>query len=568
MNATSDGAADRLTAAEVVPPGFGITDPDGRILGDIQGNILRGYNMRFVRHIVVRVADARAARAFIGVVVSGEAAAVSLTTAAQWERESKPKTCLNIGITAEGLVALGLDDRSMRTFPEEFRQGPAKRAKKIGDVDGSAPEHWRFGFADPDNVHVVWTIHADADRADLDSATDHIESIWKQTGAFTVTSHIDGATFDTYDGQHRDARATVHFGYRDSISQPRFAVNGARIGAPDAQPLAPVGAVLIGPDYTTTFPDVLWQIPRAYRGSVEFPIATNGCYNAFRVLEQDVYAFEEFLEESSAAINTELERRRTTNGITAAAGQAPTAESQIIWDKERVAAKLLGRWRNGVPMHRSDATLGPFLGSGMPPLLPDAALNNFDYPDPDPRFHDYDGRQCPMGAHVRRANPRGSQIVQRSANHTRLLVRRGIPYGPPFDPTTGNDRVPRGLLGNFLCASLIAQFEAIMYDWVNLGLQDPRITGTNDPIIGANQVRTSRFEIPTAMGDTFGEPLVLRGFPRFTETVGSAYLFCPSITSLRFLADPDGPIPQRPSYANGARLAAPGIEPAVTACAP
>ena len=567
MNATSDDVDDRLPATEAVPPGFGITDPDGRVLGDIQGNILRGYNMRYVRHIVVRVADARAAQAFIGLVVSGDAAD-SLTTAAQWERESKPKTCLNIGITAEGLVALGLDDRSMRTFPEEFRQGPAKRAKKIGDVDGSAPENWRFGLADSDNVHVLWTIHADS-RADLESATERIESTWKQTGAYTVMSHIDGATFDTYDEQHRDARAMVHFGYRDSISQPRFAVNDVRIGTPDAQPLAPIGTVLIGPEYTTTFPDVLWQIPRAYRESVEFPIATNGCYNAFRVLEQDVYGFEEFLEQSAAAINIELERRRTTSGVTAApAGQAPTEEWQIIWDKERVAAKLLGRWRNGVPMHQSDGTLGPFLGSGMPPLLPDAALNDFDYPDPDPRLHDFDGRQCPMGAHIRRANPRSAQIVQRSANHTRLVVRRGIPYGPPFDPATADDHVPRGLLGNFLCASLIAQFEAIMYDWVNLGLQDPRITGTNDPIIGANQVRTSRFEIPTTIGDSFGEPLVLRGFPRFTVTVGSAYLFCPSITSLRFLADPYGPVPQRPASANSARLVTSGVKPTVAAGAP
>ena len=136
MSATSHDVHDRLPATEAVPPGFGITDPDGRVLGDIQGNILRGYNMRYVRHIVVRIADPQAAQAFIGLVVSGDAAD-SLTTAAQWEGESKPKTCLNIGITAEGLVALGLDDRSMRTFPEEFLQGPARRAKKIGDVDGS-----------------------------------------------------------------------------------------------------------------------------------------------------------------------------------------------------------------------------------------------------------------------------------------------------------------------------------------------------------------------------------------------------------------------------------------------
>ena len=50
-------------------PGSASTDPDGTILADIQGNILRGYNMRFVRHLVVRVEDAAAARAFIRAVL-------------------------------------------------------------------------------------------------------------------------------------------------------------------------------------------------------------------------------------------------------------------------------------------------------------------------------------------------------------------------------------------------------------------------------------------------------------------------------------------------------------------
>ena len=85
-----------------------------------------------------------------------------------------------------------------------------------------------------------------------------------------------------------------------------------------------------------------------------------------------------------------------------------------------------------------------------------------------------------------------------------------------------------------MCASLIAQYEAIMYDWANLGLQDPRVTGTNDPIIGANRPETSRFEIPIEDDD----PVVLTGFPRFTHTVGAIYLFCPSLSTLRFLGRP------------------------------
>jgi hypothetical protein len=150
-------------------------------------------------------------------------------------------------------------------------------------------------------------------------------------------------------------------------------------------------------------------------------------------------------------------------------------------------------------------------------------------------YDDTDGVKCPIGAHIRRGNPRESQIVQRSANYTRRIVRRGMPYGPRFDRSAPADTTPRGLLGSFLCASLIAQFESIMYDWINLGLQDPRITGTNDPIIGANDPAFSRYEIPI----DGQEPIVLTGFPRFVTTVASAYLFMPSITALLWIADLD-----------------------------
>ena len=522
-----------MTTIVTLPPGIGIEDPDGTILGDIQGNILRGYNMRYVRHLVVRVTDAASARGFLGAVLAGADGTPTLTTAETWD--DKPTTCLNVGITATGLRALGLRDDWLATFPEEFREGAAKRAAKVGDVDQSAPEQWRDGLGDPERVHLMWTIHALDDRAHLDAVDSQLEAAWRQSGAFAVTSRLDGATLDTYP-EHPGDRDTVHYGYRDSISQPRFAVNGDFAGRADSQPIATVGAVLLGrvgdglaaERYRTTFPGVTWQMPGATDGSTTVELGVNGCFNAFRVLEQDVHGFEAFLEASAKAIDEELTRRR--DGV-------PAGPDEPVWDKERVAAKLMGRWRNGVPLSLSHwtkehGTEEQFRGPGLPPAMDPANLNDFDYPDEDMVLDDFDGAHCPLGAHIRRTNPRGSQIVQRSANFTRPLVRRGIPYGPPYDPANPDDGERRGLLGSFLCASLIAQYEAVMYDWANLGLQDPRITGTSDPIIGANRPDTSQFVIP--MDD--GQPIVLSGFPRFTTTVGGIYLFCPSVTTLRFLA--------------------------------
>ena len=89
----------------------------------------------------------------------------------------------------------------------------------------------------------------------------------------------------------------------------------------------------------------------------------------------------------------------------------------------------------------------------------------------------------------------------------------------------------RGLLGNFIGASLGAQFEAMSCDWLNLGLQDPRITGSNDPISGANDPGTSWFDLPLKSGGT----IRLRGLPEFVSTRGGAYTFLPSLSAIRYL---------------------------------
>ena len=122
----------------------------------------------------------------------------------------------------------------------------------------------------------------------------------------------------------------------------------------------------------------------------------------------------------------------------------------------------------------------------------------------DAKFDYVGDSRCPYGAHIRRCNPRGGQIVQRVANNSRRLVRRGVPYGPRLKGCSRGEGDPNrngGLLGNFIGASLGAQFEAMSCDWLNLGLQDPRITGSNDPITGTNDPGTSWFDLPLKSGE-------------------------------------------------------------------
>jgi hypothetical protein len=110
------------------------------------------------------------------------------------------------------------------------------------------------------------------------------------------------------------------------------------------------------------------------------------------------------------------------------------------------------------------------------------------------------------------------------------LIRRGIPYGPPYDPNSPPDGIERGLLGLFLCVSLKDQFEFIMAEWVNgdaFGL-----LGDRDPLSGDNDGGPRRFRIPRPNG----KPLVLQNLTRFITVRGSAYLFLPSLTAIRYLA--------------------------------
>jgi deferrochelatase/peroxidase EfeB len=152
-------------------------------------------------------------------------------------------------------------------------------------------------------------------------------------------------------------------------------------------------------------------------------------------------------------------------------------------------------------------------------------LDDFDYEPGDPQGH-----RCPIGAHIRRVNPR-SQRVAGGDSRLRLLVRRGMPYGPPYDPSTPSDGVERGLLALFLCASIRDQFEFIMSEWVESGLFTAGLRGTKDPLVGNNSPAKSKLVIPSGGGDR-----VITGFSRFVTTRGAAYCFLPSVTALKYIA--------------------------------
>lgn len=465
-------------------------------LADIQGNLLRGYRFSDARHFALGVTDAAAARRFLGDLVSGsERRSPQITTDEHWPTKTKPRYCLNVGLTYAGLEALGVPAGTLQAFPDAFIQGPAVRAGEqdpdfpsgvgLGDVEESAPAGWALGGPANAPVHILVSLYTEERRArQLEAVSARLRKRFAAAALTEITA--------------RDAHAfsdqTVHFGYRDGIAQPEIAgAHGRPI--PDMQPKAPTGDFLLGCDYVNSYGgNFIGKLPPA--------LADNATYGAFRILRQDVAGFERLLDQWSG-----------TWGL----------------DRELVAAKMLGRWRNGAPL-----TLTPALQNGAPPTVDDRRLNNFDFApseDHPTYFDDADGVRCPVGSHIRRLNPRSALVTGKP--HTRRIVRRGMPYGPAFDPGARDDEIERGLIGLFLCGDLEMQYEFLLRVWANQDYATHGLRGTRDPLIGAQATGTASFTVRT---DDHRDPIVMTGLPDLVTTRGSVYCFIPGIGGLRHLA--------------------------------
>lgn len=453
-------------------------------LSDIQAFIMHTYRPCALRAFVLKVQDVRAAKKFLGGFVSGNGSSPQLATADQWQQQHSFR--INVGITFDGLAALGVPEVTLQTFPDEFAGGGVSAAPRVGDTGESAPEKWQAPFASPD-VHVLVFLFV-TDRAATESIIEavstQLRALYASTGACQELSV-------------RDARSLpgdiAHFGYRDGFAQPTIE-GGPPPLLPDILPPSAAGEFLLGYDNLTTD-----RVP------APLELCRNGSYAAFRILEQDCHAFETFLAQQSA---------------------------QTGLDPELIAAKLCGRWRSGAPL-----TLFP---NADDPRANDpqsfARYNSFDYVKtenfiPSEDYDDSRGYLCPAGSHIRRMNPRHSKVAGNSGL-THRIVRRGLPYGPLYDPANPNDGHERGLLGLFIGASLKNQFEFLMKHWAN----DGGFAGmgqSKDPVLGDNAESDSKFVIPTEAGK---KPIVLRGFPRFVKTRGGAYCFVPSVTAIKYLS--------------------------------
>ncbi len=113
---------------------------------DIQGFVLRGYNLPVARYLFLRF-EGRCACAQ----ANRPVAPAEITTGQRWDG-GKPESTVNIAFTHRGLQHLELPDATLLSFPVEFQQGMRHRAGILGDCGVNSPDHWDQVWRE-DRVH-------------------------------------------------------------------------------------------------------------------------------------------------------------------------------------------------------------------------------------------------------------------------------------------------------------------------------------------------------------------------------------------------------------------------------
>jgi Dyp-type peroxidase family len=134
---------------------------------------------------------------------------------------------------------------------------------------------------------------------------------------------------------------------------------------------------------------------------------------------------------------------------------------------------------------------------------------------------------CPVGAHVRRANPRGTLPGGSKLTRRHLMLRRGIPYGPYLPPGADDDGAERGLLFLAVVGDPGRQFEFVQTEWLSDGNVFGR--GREEDVFATAGGAGARILLE-------GEPPAYVEVPRPLVTCrGGEYFLLPGLTALRAL---------------------------------
>jgi deferrochelatase/peroxidase EfeB len=545
--------------------------------GDIQGLLRFGFKHHTEAVILLLwVRDAAAARRWLsGVEVTS---AVTL--------DPVPPTALQIALSRAGLEALGVPASGIAGFSEEFLEGmagDANRTRRLGDVGASAPDLWDWGGRDRE-PHVAVLLYAMPGRL------------------ATLQGDTESACGDGFDVLYRlpttDMGGVEPFGFADGLSQPQVDWN-RELPAVDEQQLSYRNLSCLG-EFVLGYPneyglytprptldgsgDPNRLLPRAEDSPDSADLGRNGSYLVIRQLRQDVRAFWRVLDVRAGGVDVEREWLasqlvgRTLSGEPIVVDRSATAAAA---GPAGAATRAGAAADGGVPPvgGSSHAATGGAV-RGAPNLPHETAAsdisNDFTF-NSDPAGH-----RCPLGAHIRRTNPRTADLppsgtgliskliralglnsnsrAQDLAASTRFhrLLRRGREYGVRVTPEEAlllQAPVESGLYFMCLNANIQRQFEFVQSAWI-MSTHFNGLHNESDPLLGQ---RTPSAAVQSGLGlkgqsrpgagglhcDYFSMPQPdgptrrLENLPQFVTVAGGAYFFLPGIRALRWLASTD-----------------------------
>src|ERR1700677_268922 len=378
-------------------------------------------------------------------------------------------TWMAVVVTYAGLLALEVPESSLASFPAAFRDGMAARASSVGDTGESSPEHWDRPFGTGD-IHVALT---------LLSTTNDIFQVNLEKARSALAS-LPGVKLLAREDFAQSPEQRTPFGYKDGISFPNIIGNRVSPIVDNEEPIA-AGEFIFG------YPGEAGRMLAMPQPDL---LGRNVTFVSFRKLHSKVAAFRRFLK----------------------ANATPAMSAELL------AAKMIGRWASGAPLMLAPEQDSPQLGSDL------QRMNNFTYGQ-DPK-----GLRCPIGAHIRRMNPRDTALEVMTNVKIHRIIRHGTVYGPPLpENVVHDDGKERGIFFIFLSAKAPETFEFLKKEWIStgnfLGL------GTEEDPIAGEHTGAGTFTIPM-------KPIRrrLQGMERFTITRGGEYGFVPSLPALRWLA--------------------------------
>ena len=488
------------------------------------------------------------------------------------ELEPDRRSAVVVALTARGLRKLGVPRDAIETFPAAFQQDMSitSRARELGDVGDASPEEWLWGSKDKngnDNRGDALLLVYGAGDTELDEALKPIKDETNRLGLECI--HKLDLKLET---KGSGARKVVEepFGFADGVSQPVIPGTPRARNNRNANDVIEAGEIILG------YPDNLGKIPPSpsieaaldsghlladkgtdlsrrrpefsrYEGEGRRDLGANGTFLVVRQLAQDRQKFDKWLDKAVTQMNDQadvsfgrsasrrnllseeqepVEMRPLSVSLSSQMSKLARAiksdvDGERRVEKEFIAAKLVGRWRNGTSLVRYPTLAGD-----------DGPDNDFLLGSEDPR-----GLHCPFGAHIRRANPRDTRFQGddsateiASINRHRIL-RVGREYFTRRSDTNDVDQQKdrQGLLFMCLNADIERQFEFVQKTWIlnrNIhGLEDEV-----DPILGYGK---RNFTMPTASG-----PVVLEmdDDDNFVTMKGGGYFFLPGRATLQFLA--------------------------------